>query len=150
MIYQKLRYAKRKLKEYKSGAKKQKMSSSGMTSCDEADDESFGGKAAKIIEFVQNCTLPRDTIKIKRMFDETVGVRQSMMLNLDTYKPLFDLFMTSPDLVNYVYSQKIEIDIFTFLFIQLYRFCLISICDFQPSTAKPCYWLGQRSRKTSK
>lgn len=70
-----------------------------MTICDEIDDESFGKKAANLIEFVQNCTLPRDTTKIKRMFEETIGVRQTMMLNLDTFKPLFDLLLQSPDLV---------------------------------------------------
>lgn len=151
IIYQKLRYAKRKRKEGdKSGAKQRKMSSGNMSICDEVDDESFGEKAANLIEFVQNCTLPRDTTKIKRMFEETIGVRQTMMLKLDTYKPLFDLLFLSPDLVNSVYSQKLELVIYLFLLIILFRLRLISICDFRPPTAKHCHWLGQRSRKISK
>lgn len=100
IIYQKLRYAKRKLKaDDTSGVKRRKVSCDNMAICDEIDDESFGKKAANLIEFVQNCTLPRDTTKIKRMFEETIGVRQTMMLNLDTFKPLFDLLLQSPDLV---------------------------------------------------
>lgn len=121
-----------------------------MSICDEVDDESFGEKAANLIEFVESCTLPHDTTKIKRMFEETISVRQTMIQNMDAYKPLFDLLLMSPDLVNHVYSQNIELVIYLFLLIILFRFRLISICDFRPSTAKPCHWLGQRSRKISK
>lgn len=119
IIYQKLRYAKRKLKEDDTaGAKRQKMSSGNMAIYDEIDDESFGEKAANLIQFFQNCTLPRDTTKIKRMFEETIGVRQTMMLNLDKFKPLFDLLLLSPDLVISVVLSENRADyLFIFLII---------------------------------
>lgn len=102
-IYQKLRYAKRKLNEANKSATKQRKTSIGS---DDGDDESFGENATDLIEFVQKCTIPRDTTKIKRVFEETIAVRQTMMLNLDKYKPLLDLILQSPDLVNFIVLSK--------------------------------------------
>lgn len=140
-IYQKLRYAKRKLKEVdKSATKQQKTSIGNMASSDEGDDESFEENAANLIEFIQKCTLPLDTTKVKRAFEETIVVRRTMMLNLDKYKPLLDLLLLSPDLVNFYCTLKRSYWLFTYFFkIILHRFCSISIWDFHPSTAKPCH-----------
>lgn len=137
-IYQKLRYAKRKFKEEvnKSGTKQRKMSSSNMESSDETDDE----KAADFIEFVKKCKLPRDTTTIKRAFEETIILRQTMMRNLEKYKPLLDLLLLSPDLVIFIVLSKDGTGYLSiFYLILLHRFCSISICDFRPSTAKPCH-----------
>lgn len=66
----------------------------------EAENEAFDRLAADLICFFQKCTLPHDTTKVKRKFEETIELRQKMILNIDQYKPLWDLLLLSPDLVN--------------------------------------------------
>lgn len=90
--------------------KQRKTNSGNEGSTDEADDEFFGEQAAELITFFQECALPRDTTKIKRAFEETIEIRQTMMLTLDKYKPLLDLLFLSPDLVSLIVLSKQRTD----------------------------------------
>lgn len=80
--------------------KRKRQKSGGSDENSDAENEVFVNLAADLILFLQKCTLPRDTTKIKRKFEETIELRQKMLMNCDQYKQLLDLILLSPDLEN--------------------------------------------------
>lgn len=63
--------------------------------------EAFSEVAEALISFIQTCVLPHDVNKIKKKFEETIEVRRKMMMKLDEYKQLFDLYLVCPSLVSF-------------------------------------------------
>lgn len=68
------------------------------------DDESIESDALlesanSLISFINSCRLPRDISKIEKKFEETIELRRKMVLKLDDYQQLFNLYLVFPNLV---------------------------------------------------
>lgn len=108
-IYQKLVYSKRKTpKEQTEPITKhaRQTHQNAPIEIDNLNDDSesehfegatFSELADAFITFIKNCIFPRDQAKIMKKFEETVALRKDMDLN--QYKPLFDLYLLLPSLV---------------------------------------------------
>lgn len=71
----------------------------------EVESAAFNEVANVLIAFLVKCKLPRDTSKVKKKFEETVELRKKMMLDIGTYKQLFDLYLVLPDLVRSYFHE---------------------------------------------
>lgn len=101
VIYQKMVYKKRKRTEHagKSSGPNPKRAKSksngGYNGASVAED------AETFISLIQTITLPQGEASLKKKFEETVQLRRTM--DLDKYKPLFDVYLMCPNLVRFVY-----------------------------------------------
>lgn len=66
---------------------------------DNLQGEAFTEMANALIKFLEKCQVPQDVPNIKKKFEETVELRKQMMLDLDEYKRLFELYLICPQLV---------------------------------------------------
>lgn len=68
------------------------------------NDADNGDDEDTILSFIRSCVMPADLTKIKNKFEATIELRNNMILNIDQYQPLFDLYLVSPDLVNIAFT----------------------------------------------
>lgn len=93
------------------------------------EDAAFVEMATDLISFFEKCKLPQHASKVKKKFEETIELRRKMMLSIDEYKPLLDLYLVLPDLVRFVFKNVRYENINRFAI--FFRSCLIFVSIFQ-------------------
>lgn len=113
LIYHKLIYSKRNksLKDRDVLSEKRPRIEENDVGMQDADphSEANGPKAEDandLIAFLDRCKLPKDFSKLKKKFEKTVELRSQMILHLDEFKQLFNVYVTWPDLVRNLYESK--------------------------------------------
>lgn len=98
IIYQKLRYGKTKSKLQSESDPKRIRHENGSDGSETEQSEN----ETTLISFLQSCVLPEDLPRIKQKFEETVQLRRKMMIEIDKYEQLLDLYLASPELVKLI------------------------------------------------
>lgn len=88
MIYEKIAYAKRH-------ARKQKADVQDMVT-EQSEDDNIS--RADLLEFFKTCALPRDELKVKKKFQETVAFRMKDDFNNEAV--VFNFYLVLPDMVS--------------------------------------------------
>lgn len=98
IIYQKIRYGKTKSKLQSESDPKRIRHENGSDGSETEQSEN----ETTLISFLQSCVLPEDLPRIKQKFEETVQLRRKMMIEIDKYEQLLDLYLASPELVKLI------------------------------------------------